>query len=109
MTLQLKYVLIVMLTVAVGVCSSWIVSAHYAHDNLWLPALLLILATAAQIGLVFVKSREEQEFDLNNELRVTKVRHRIAEAQILSERITLEVQRGDLQSVVDWKDLRDKL
>jgi DMSO reductase anchor subunit len=112
-TLQLKNILMLLLTFFVGLFSGWVISAIYANAKvLWIVmlAILLIACVAGQVLLtIFVKSKEEEEFELLNELRVSKTRQRIAEAEAMSKKIEEEIKAGNLQSAQEWNKIRDNL
>jgi len=109
-TLQLKNVLTVLVTAAVGLFSGWFVSAKYASESTWWIWLVLgLLSLFAQVLLAIVKTREENLFEVVNELTLEKARQKAKESKVISDRIEKEIAAGDLKKATDWMKIRDSL
>jgi uncharacterized membrane protein YfcA len=110
MTLQLKNVLTVLVTAAVGIFSGWFISAKYANERFWWIWLVLdLLFLAAQVLLAIVKTREENLYELQNDLVIEKTRGKVREAKAIGVAIEKEIAAGNPKKAKDWKEIRDKL
>ena len=110
MTLQLKNVLTVLVTTAVGLFSGWFVSARYAKERTWWAWLVIcLLFLVGQVLLAITKTREENLFELFNDLTMQKTRQKIAESKAISEMIEKEIAAGNLKKATDWMKIRDSL
>jgi hypothetical protein len=110
MTLQLKNLVSILLTVVCGFCSSWSASSWYANGRYWWLWLMLSLTSLlAQVLLAFTKTREENLFELFNELNMQKTRQKISESKAISDAIEKEIAAGNLKKAKDWMKIRDKI
>lgn len=110
MNLQVKNALTIIFSVAIGLSTGWLVRAAYEKASIWKPLLALLLALGVQIFVtLFVRSKEEEELELIREMRLSKNRQRILEAEQLSARIQLEIKEGRLESAVECMRIRDLL
>jgi hypothetical protein len=110
MTLQLKNVLTVLVTAAVGLFSGWFVSAKYANEGTWWIWLVLgMLSLLIQVRRAFVKTKEENLFELSNDLTLQKARQKLGEAKAIGEIIEKEIGAGNLKKATDWMKIRDGL
>jgi hypothetical protein len=110
MTLQLKNVLTVVVTTAVGFCSGWGISAKYASErSWWVWIALAFLFLAAQVLLAFARTREENLFELFSDLTMEKVRRKILESKAIGEAIEKEIADGNPKKAKDWMKIRESL
>jgi uncharacterized membrane protein YcjF (UPF0283 family) len=110
MNLQVKNALTIVFSAAIGLSSGWLVRAAYEKTSIWKPLLALLLAVGVQIFVsLFVRSKEEEELELIREMRLSKNRQRVLEAEQLSARIQLEIKEGRLESAVECMKIRDLL
>jgi hypothetical protein len=107
MSLQLKKLLMVMLSAAMSVCAGMLVRSIYEHQRIWLAGLALGLATAAQIVVTVLQSPEEEELKLGRELRLASSRQKLREDEVLSEQLIAEIRQGNYESVVEIINVRD--
>jgi hypothetical protein len=109
MSLQLKNVLVIIFSVGISGTTGWLVRAVYDKGNYALPLILLVGFSLLQIGLIFIRSNEEEELRLYRELGLSKVRQKIKESEILSNRIQKEFESGDLKTARKCMDIRELL
>jgi hypothetical protein len=110
MTLQLKNILTVLVTAAVGFFSGWCISARYANERnwwIWLAFDLLFLAT--QVLLAIVKTREENLYELLTDLTMEKTTRKIRESKAIGEAIEKEIAAGNPKKAKDWIKIRESL
>jgi hypothetical protein len=72
-----------------------------------LPAATLgVLLLSAQLALIFVESREEEELSLFRRHRMAGLRQQIEEEEAISEQIQAHTKAGNIEVVEKWAALR---
>jgi hypothetical protein len=61
------------------------------------------------VFLAIAKSREENLFELFNDLTMQKTKQKIAESEAISKTIEKEIAAGNLKGATDWMKIRDGL
>jgi hypothetical protein len=98
------------LILATAASTAWSVAAKRFFDTPRKPAGAFALAGAIlllfQLALIFVESKEEEELSLVRRQRMATLQQSIEEDRKLSNRIQLEMDFGDLQTLKDWTEYR---
>ncbi len=105
LSLQVKNVASLLL--ATGASIAWGVAAKRFFDSPGKPWIAFGIAGAVllgcQLSLIFVESKEEEELSLFRRERMAGVEQTINESRKLSERIQLEIEGGNLESLQKWE------
>jgi hypothetical protein len=106
-----KNIVMLALTIFVGVCCSWTVWAFVTSEasRLW-PVLCLCLTYASQIFFAcFVLSDAERYMKQMQDIPFAEMRRQAKEYDAISDRIAREAAAGNLETCVDWIEVREKI
>lgn len=107
-TSQVKSTISLLASVGGSIC--WGTGAKRFFDTpqkSWVPfAVTGVILLIFQIGLIFVESREDEEFSLARRQRMAALGQSIEEAEQVSTRIQLEIKSGNLESAQKWAAFR---
>ena len=110
LSLQTKNLFTVTLTALTALGSGSSVRAFYDPNVGYAgPLIMLGAGVIGQLSLVFVQTKEERELETLREMRDEPLKHQLAKARAISERIIQEVKAGNLKDAVKWEDFGKKL
>jgi len=108
LSLQIKNV--ASLVLATGASVAWGVASKRFFDTPPRPAVAFAVTGTflllAQLGLLFIESKEEEELSLVRKQRLAAVQQSIEENERLSSRIQREMDSGNIDAVRKWTAYR---
>jgi hypothetical protein len=109
-TLQIKNVASLLLATVASASSGIAVKRYFENTNNWyVPALCLALALGAQLALVFVESKEEEELSLIRKQRIEVIKNDTLVAAAVAAQMEKEIKAGNHEGVTAWLAIKEKL
>ena len=109
LSLQVKNVASLLLAATASVAFGFASRRFDSPGRPWLlSAVLGILCLAAQLALIFVESKEEEELSLLRKHRLDRSRHAAQEEARITLRIQREIDHGTVEQAEQWRRFREK-